>query len=74
MLNQILQLKFYIAQLEAMIKHSEENLPRVSQERDYYKQGFERLSKENEQLKTELNECKANLEKSSQEISNDEPR
>lgn len=72
MLNQILQLKFNIAQLEAMIKHSEENLPRVSQERDYYKQGFERLSKENEQLKTELNE--ANLEKSSQEISNDEPR
>lgn len=72
MLNQILQLKFNIAQLEAMIKHSEENLPRVSQERDYYKQGFERLSKENEQLKTELNE--ANLEKSSQKISNDEPR
>ena len=54
MLNQILQLKFNIAQLEAMIKHSEENLPRVSQERDYYKQGFERLSKENEQLKKEL--------------------
>lgn len=72
MLNQILQLKFHATQLEAMIKHHEENLPKVAAERDYYKQGFERLSKENEQLKKELNE--ANLEKSSQEISNDEPR
>lgn len=74
MLNQILQLKFNVAQLEAMIKHQEESLPQVASERDYYKQGFERLSRENEQLKIELNECKSNLEKSSQEVSNDESR
>lgn len=46
----------------------------ITRENEQLRKEYTRLAKENEELKKKYDECKANSEKSAQEISNNESR
>lgn len=65
MLEHLTQISLLLAQ---------ERSDMITQENEQLRKEYIRLTKENEELKKKYDECKANSEKSAQEVSNNESR
>lgn len=64
----------HLTQISLLLAQERRDMIDITRENEQLRKEYTRLAKENEELKKKYDECKANSEKSAQEISNNESR